>query len=209
MDELVALLAHIPEAVLSLYKEKSFPVGFRTKNPAFFVGTDCVDLGDLQTWLGVQDQFRHYLVGPVAAPVLQTDILDLESLYRTADEYLDLFSANMSGHYSGYSTPPSGYSFDPYNELESAFTDQSSARSAPSSEYDFSDFSSAGSLLQSIPKLLTPRLNHTRLRNPGWKKRKLNPWSVQHADGLTYTSFEFRSLFPAEYLELYGDTEPA
>ncbi|KAJ7886865.1 hypothetical protein B0H14DRAFT_3727890 [Mycena olivaceomarginata] len=66
MDELAALLAHIPEAFLSLYKEKSFPVGFRTKNPAFFVGTDWVDLGDLQTWLGGQDQFRHYLVGPVA-----------------------------------------------------------------------------------------------------------------------------------------------
>ncbi|KAJ7763248.1 hypothetical protein B0H14DRAFT_2972362 [Mycena olivaceomarginata] len=142
MNKLAALLAHIPEAVLSLYKGKSFPMGFRTKNPAFFVGTDWVDLGDLQTWLGGQDQFRHYLVGPVAAPVLQTDILDLESLYRTADDYLDLFSANMSGHYSG-------------------------------------------------------------------KKRKLKPWSIQHADGLTHTSFEFRSLFPAEYLELYGDSEPA
>lgn len=82
-----------------------------------------------------------------SAPVFQTDILDLESLYRTADDYLDLFSANTSRHYSGYSTPSSGYSFDPYNELESAFTDQSSSRSAPSSEYDFSDFSSAGSAL--------------------------------------------------------------
>ncbi|KAJ7891868.1 hypothetical protein B0H14DRAFT_2687554 [Mycena olivaceomarginata] len=160
MDELAALLAHIPEAVLSLYKEKSFPVGFRTKNPAFFVGTDCVDLGDLQTWLGGQDQFRHYLVGPVAAPVPQTDILDLKSLYRTADEYLDLFSANTSGHYSGN-------------------TQTADAQTEP------------------------PAVEKSR------KKRKLNPWSIRHADGLTYTSFEFRSLFPAEYLELYGDAEPA
>ncbi|KAJ7891912.1 hypothetical protein B0H14DRAFT_2560608 [Mycena olivaceomarginata] len=41
------------------------------------------------------------------------------------------------------------------------------------------------------------------------KKRKVKPLSVQHADGLTYTSFEFCSLFPAKYLELYGDAEPA
>ncbi|KAJ7679790.1 hypothetical protein B0H14DRAFT_2655643 [Mycena olivaceomarginata] len=160
MDELAALLARIPEAVLSLYKEK-WDSARKTQHS--LLGTDWVDLGDLQTWLGGQDQFRHYLVGPVcvrcnvfslaaidigtSASVLQTDILDLESLYRTADDYLDLFSANMSRHYSGYSTPSSGYSFDPYNELESAFTDQSSARTAPSSEYDFSDFSSAGSAL--------------------------------------------------------------
>jgi hypothetical protein len=45
---------------------QSFPVGFHTKKPAFFVGTNWVDLGDLQTWLGSQDQFRNYLVGPVA-----------------------------------------------------------------------------------------------------------------------------------------------
>ncbi|KAJ7852923.1 hypothetical protein B0H14DRAFT_3865945 [Mycena olivaceomarginata] len=170
MDELAALLAHIPEAVLSLYKEKSFPVGFRTKNPAFFVGTDWVDLGDLQTWLGGQDQFRHYLVGLVAAPVLQTDILDLESLYRTADDYLDLFFTNTSGHCSS--------------------------------------FSSLCPKAKSIPQTADARTEPPAVEKSR-EKRKLKPWSVQHADGLTYTSFEFRSLFPTEYLELHGDAEPA
>ncbi|KAJ7234791.1 hypothetical protein C8J57DRAFT_1248938 [Mycena rebaudengoi] len=41
------------------------------------------------------------------------------------------------------------------------------------------------------------------------QKRKPKPWSVRHTDDRIYTGFEFLAKFPAEYRELYKDTEPA
>ncbi|KAJ6555253.1 hypothetical protein B0H10DRAFT_2201689 [Mycena sp. CBHHK59/15] len=40
-------------------------------------------------------------------------------------------------------------------------------------------------------------------------KRKSKPWGVRHTDDQFYTSFEFLAKFPEEYLEMYGDAEPA
>ncbi|KAJ7229604.1 hypothetical protein C8J57DRAFT_1534356 [Mycena rebaudengoi] len=149
---------------------RSFPKNFRTNNPGFFAGTGWIELDDLKAWLGNRDDLMHLLEEPSVIdmspflPDLPSAILQPQPFYGHHSLFDPGFNPNgdtIDFHHSGISTPSSGYSWNPYEEL--AYS--SSTGSFCGSEFDHysaTNSSSAGSELDyySTRNSSTPASDH-------------------------------------------------